>query len=211
MIVGFDARRVGAGDEAGELAVAADSPAAVEAVGAIGVVVAGERSAAVAVDEDRPDRRAIGQVAAVARHGEVVLRSDAEGLLGAHVEHADVVAALLARDPQPRFDRHHLAVRPEADPSGKEEQRLLGHSDLEQARVLEKERPLLGEEEIEPVEVDLQLVGLDLGEVGVVGGVQGEAGRQAVLEVDPELALGSRRGSLDALPAAVGESVGRDL
>ena len=44
---------------------------------------------------------------------------------------------------------------------------VLRLAELEDLRVLEEERPLLREEQREPREVDLLLVGLDLREVGV--------------------------------------------
>ena len=65
-------------------------------------------------------------------------------------------------------DRDRLTVRPDADAAAEEELDLLGDADREQAGVLEEEGPLLGKEEVEAVEVDLLLVDLDLGEVGVV-------------------------------------------
>ena len=69
-----------------------------------------------------------------------------------------------------------------------------------------------GEEQIEPVEVDLLLVDLDLGEVGVDGQIEGDAGRHAVLEVAADVAehrrlAGARAGMIDHFA----HDVGRDL
>ncbi len=50
-----------------------------------------------------------------------------------------------------------------------------GLPDGEEAGVLEEERPFLGKEQVEAVEIDLLLVDLDLREVGVDGGVEREA------------------------------------
>ncbi len=79
-----------------------------------------------------------------------------------------LLAPDLAREPRPPSIGNRLAVRAEADPPAEEELDLLRHPDREEAGVLEEEGALLGEEEVEAVEVDLQLVHLDLGEVGVV-------------------------------------------
>ena len=61
-------------------------------------------------------------------------------------------------------------------------------SHREDARVLQEERPLLGKEQIEAVEIDLLVVHFDLGEVGVVGQVECHARCHAVLEVGAEIA-----------------------
>ena len=88
----------------------------------------------------------------------------------------------------PPMDRNLLAVLAEADPPAEEDVDRPGLSDREQARVLQEERPLLGEEQREPVEVDLLVVHLDLREVGVEGGVEGQARADAVLQVGPDVA-----------------------
>ena len=59
--------------------------------------------------------------------------------------------------------------------------------ELEDAAPLEEELPLLREEQVEAGEVHLLLVHLDLGEVGVVGEVRGEAPGNAVLQIDADL------------------------
>ena len=55
---------------------------------------------------------------------------------------------------------------------------------LEDAAPLEKELALLGEEQAEAGQVDLLLVDLDLGKVGVVREVRGEVPRERVLRVN---------------------------
>src|SRR5690606_34286442 len=60
-------------------------------------------------------------------------------------------------------------------------------ADCEEARVLEEERPLLGEEKTEAGEIDLLIVHLDLREVGVDRQVQDEALRDADLRVCADL------------------------
>ena len=92
----------------------------------------------------------------------------------------------------------HLAALVEADAPAVEQHRrvagagvLPGRDDAaegERALVLEEELALLGKEQAEPRQVDLLLVGLDLGEVGVVGEVRGQALRHAVLHVDADVA-----------------------
>ncbi len=79
--------------------------------------------------------------------------------------------------------------RRQADPAGEEEVDLLRLAELEGRGVLEEERPLLGEEEVEAGEVHLLLVGLDLGEVGVNRHVQREVGPDSPLEVAADLGL----------------------
>src|SRR6185503_13104340 len=87
------------------------------------------------------------------------------------------------------FDRH-FAPALEADAAAVEQGRsiaaiVIGAAEVEDTLVLEKEVSLLGEEQAEPGQVDLLLVGLDLGEIGVVGEVGGEAAGDTVLDVDP--------------------------
>ena len=61
-------------------------------------------------------------------------------------------------------------------------------TDAEEPGVLEKERALFWQEQVEPVEVDLLVVDFDLREVGVVRRIKGEARRDAVLHVDTGVA-----------------------
>ncbi len=138
-------------------------------IGAVVVVVAGEIAGGDAIDEDGADRRAIRQVAADARDGEVGARHDVVVVGGLHVEQADVELAGLARDAAAADDRDRLAVVANADAAAEEQIDLTGIADREEAGVLEEERPLLGEEQREAIEVDLLIVDLDLGEVGVDG------------------------------------------
>ena len=58
----------------------------------------------------------------------------------------------------------------------------------EHTLVLQEEFPLLGEEEREPRQVDLLLIRLHLGEVGVHGEVGDEVVRDGVLHVEPDIA-----------------------
>ena len=63
--------------------------------------------------------------------------------------------------------RSAAPCRRQADPAREEQVDLLRVAELEGRRVLEEERPLLGEEQVEARQVDLLFVGLDLREVGV--------------------------------------------
>jgi len=60
-------------------------------------------------------------------------------------------------------------------------------AELEDALPFQEELPLLGEEDTEACQVDLLLVVLDLGEVGVAGEVRGQALRKADLEIAAEI------------------------
>ena len=100
---------------------------------------------------------------------------------------------------------------PDPDPAREEEVHLSRRAEREQARVLEEERPLLRVEEAEAVEVHLLLVDLDLREVGVDGGVEGEARRDAPLQVAADrgrrvAGLPERR-LLGGLPERVGQQL----
>src|SRR5205823_10515132 len=57
----------------------------------------------------------------------------------------------------------------------------------EDAGILEKEGPLLREEQRKPREIGALLIDLDLREVGVVREIEGETGRHAILDLAAEL------------------------
>ena len=102
-------------------------------------------------------------------------------------------------------------AEPDPDPAREEELHLARGAERELPRVLEEEGPLLRVEEAEAVEVDLLLVDLDLREVGVHRGVEGEARRDAPLQV---AARGGRRVAglperrlLGRLPERVGQQL----
>ena len=60
-------------------------------------------------------------------------------------------------------------------------------SDRKQPRILQKERPLLGKEEVEPIKVHLLVVHLHLRKISVVGAIQCEARGDAVLQIDTDI------------------------
>ncbi len=174
--------------EPGEQAVAPNAELAVDGHQAVVVVVRGELADALTVGDQAADKRAIGQLALHPRHREVVGRDAGRAhLLRLHVQEADLHAGQVARHARPGDDRHRLAVRPDADPAAEEQLHLAGLPHGEEAGVLEEERPLLRKEQVEAVEVDLLLVHLHLGEVGVVGRIERQARRDAVLEVRAEV------------------------
>ena len=98
------------------------------------------------------------------------------------------------------WDLRALVTDP--DPPGEEDLDLPGTSDGEETGVLQEERPLLRKEQVEPVEVDLLVIDLDLCEVRVVGQIKRQARGNAVLEVGAEVpcagcpSLGRRTHSL---------------
>ncbi len=77
----------------------------------------------------------------------------------------------------------------QADAAREEQIDLLRVAELERRRVLEEERPLLGEEQIEARQVDLLLVGLDLREVGVDGDVERQVRPDSPLHVEADVAV----------------------
>ena len=81
------------------------------------------------------------------------------------------------------------SVRADANRPAEKYFRLPADADREQPGVLEEERALLGKEQVEAIEIDLLRVHLDLREVGVVGRVERQAGREAVLHVHAEFAV----------------------
>ena len=81
------------------------------------------------------------------------------------------------------------AGRRQADAAAEEDVDLLRLAELEGRGVLEEERPLLREEQVEPRQVDLFLVDFHLREVGVDGDVEREVGTDSPLEVAADLEL----------------------
>ena len=141
------------------------------------------------VDDEGADLGARQDVAAVAPHEEV-LAGVAE-VARRDVHRGDVVPAGLAGQPRPPDDRYRDAAFRQADPSREEQVGAAPEAgpaaDVEHAGVLQEEVALLGEEEREARQVDLLLVHLDLGEVGVQREVQVEARRHAVFDVEAVL------------------------
>ena len=95
------------------------------------------------------------------------------------------------------------------DPPAEEELDLALVAHGEEAGVLEEERPLLGKEKIEAVEVDLLIVDLHLREVGVDRAVERQARRHVVLDVEARIAEEVGVGRGDAGFDRVAEDVGR--
>ena len=63
-------------------------------------------------------------------------------------------------------------------------------AESENALTFKKEIPALGEEEVEPRQVDLLEVVFDLREIGVVGQVERQALRKTILHVEADIAVG---------------------
>src|SRR5690606_8543483 len=99
------------------------------------------------------------------------------------VEQPDGYAPYLPREAGAREDLLIQTNSPREEGLGR-----LRSAVLEEARALQEELAFLGKEQVEPGEVELHVVGLDLSEVGIDGQVEREARREAVLEVDAEVA-----------------------
>ena len=181
------------------------------AVGAPGLAgpVAGQRDRA--VGEEGADGAAAQDVALDPRDREIGrLDPGVERFVGVDVQRPDVEGAHLAGDPPAADDGHHgplaeadaarieqrgrvalFAGRPAADLP----QRAVAGAgaaaagEVEDAPAFEEELALLGEEQVEPRQVHLLLVHLDLGEVGVPGQVGGQVAGDAVLDVQPAVAV----------------------
>ena len=151
----------------------------------------------------RADAAATQDVALDAHHREVGGDRVGPGLIaGPDVQGADAERTQPAGQPSARLHRHlgrDGAVLFEADAAAVEQD---GHVDAgvpvqvvrrsaerEDALVLQKELAFLGIEQAEAREVDLLLVDLHLGEVGVDGGVRNQVLRQRVLHVEPGLGV----------------------
>ena len=102
---------------------------------------------------------------------------------------ADVPAAQLAAQAAAAADVDRQRRRRQADAAREEQIDLLRVAELERRGVLEEERPLLREEQIEARQVDLLFVGFDLREVGVVGGVERQVRTDSPLQVDADVAV----------------------
>ena len=94
----------------------------------------------------------------------------------------------LAGQTRAAANRQQRAVVADADAAAEEQIDLTRAPDREQPAVLEEERPLLREQQVEARQVDLLFVDFDLREVGVVGEVERRARRDADLGVDAPVA-----------------------
>ncbi len=191
VLIARNVGRLGPCDEAVDEAVLPEAQPPVSGVAPVVVAIAGKIAGSLAVHEHGANRRPIGQFLLHARDAEVVRRDAALEILGRlHVDEAD--AGIAVHPPCQAAagdDGNRNVVAADADGTAEEHFRFAGHPDRKETRVLEEERPFLGKKQIEAIEVDLLLVDFDLSKVGVVGGVERQARRQAVLQVDAELAV----------------------
>ena len=135
-----------------------------------------------------------------------------DGVSGLHVEEADVIAAQLPAQASAGQDVDRLTKLRNTDTAREEQVNRLRLAELKGLRVLEEERPLLGEEDREPGQVDLLLVGLDLREVGVDRRVERQVGAHAPLDVQPDITrevdlIGEHRPVVVARPGHVGREL----
>ena len=219
-------RRAGRREVREQLRVRRHLQRRVHAVGPVVVVPAGGAARAFAVDEDRAEVRS-AHLAQHADDAEIVGGRQetpgplVEGRIGLHVQHPDVVAAGFAGQARAAedVDRHaRRAGRREADPPREKQVHLLRRTELEDRRVLEKERPLLREEQIEAREVHLFLIRFHLREVRIHREIGGEVRPHAPLHVEADVAVAKRVHLADHLirhdgviPVDRPERVGRDL
>ena len=197
----FTGGRIRAREEGEQAAVGRRLPRRIDGVRAVEVVGRRETPHALPVHEDAAEIRA-ADFALQPHDREVVggrerpAAPGIERLVGLQVQQSDVGAAELSAQPRAPDDVDRLTARIEADAAREEQVDRLRLADLEQLRVLEKERPLLGEEQREAGQVDLLLVGFDLGEVGVDRGIERQVGPHPPLRVEPDAA-----GAIDAARA----------
>ena len=168
-----------------------DSYLAVDGVGPVVVAVRRQRAGALAVDDQHAGPAPVAVLAAEPRDGEVVA-VEVPQLVGLHVQEADVEPAGPTGQAGAAEDGHgHAAAQ--ADPAAEEEFGAAPErgpaADAEETGVIQEEGSLLGEEQAETVQVDLLIVGLHLGEVGVDRHVEREARGDAVLEVHADFAV----------------------
>ena len=133
---------------------------------------------AYAADEDAAEGRS-ADLLLRAQHAEVVSTAPTSVPLGRrrsiglHVEEPDVpAAATLPLSRAATQDVDGRTGRRQADAAREEQIDRLRLAELERGGVLEEERTLFREEQVEPRQVDLLLVGLDLREVGVDRGIE---------------------------------------
>ena len=125
---------------------------------------------------DDADTASSKEVTFEASHHEVGAQGAADRLVvSLDVDQPEAEAADPARQTAPGDDRH-LPPLVQANPPAVEQHRGVAPpprraAEAERALVLEKELALLGEEQAETREVNLLLVRLDLGEVGIDGDV----------------------------------------
>ena len=123
-------------------------------------------------------------------------RAERGHVAGAHLQHADLIAAAAAEQPAAGDDRHDAAVL-EADPPAEENHRDLGivagaaalRSEAEELLPFQEELALLGKLQREPRQVELLLVVFDLREVRVLGEVGDVALRDRPLDVHADVAV----------------------
>ena len=156
-----------------------------------------------AVRPHHPDGAAVQDVALQPEYREVRLRgAGGRALPAAHGDRAHVVVSEPPRDPGAPQNGDRAAVF-DANAAAEEEHRRAARwaeaargprrrtaartAEVEDPLPLQEELALFREEEAEPGEVDLLRVGLDLGEVGVVGEVGGEPAGDPYLGVHPEV------------------------
>ncbi len=208
----------GAGKKGEEPGVVAELNRRVRAEGPVVVAFAGPLAGGLPVHEDAPEVRS-PDLALQPRHAVVVRRQHKpaglriERRLRLHVHEPDVVGAHLSGEPGAAQDPDRLAGN-ESDPPAEEEVHLLRRSELEGRGVLQEEGPLFREEERKPGEVDLLVVRLDLGEVGVRGHVHGEIRRHTPFHIQSDVEpLGRPRLVADGevVPRGVAEREGGDL
>src|SRR5205823_2253519 len=106
-------------------------------------------------------------------------------------------------------DLHRSPKRVDANAPAEEEIRRLRRTGRKGARVLEKERPLLREEEWKAREVGALLVDLHLREVGIVGQIERQGASDAVFHVAADLLSGARAGARGKIALAAAEHVRR--
>src|SRR5439155_11426907 len=135
------------------------------------VVIAGDSG--VAAGHQSSDVRVSQEVPLDPSDEEIVRRRQAE-VVRLHCDEAHVVAIDLSGHPGSTDDRNRCSRRAQTNTAAEERHQISAWPESEGARILQKEVPLLGEEQIESRQIHLLLIRFDLRKISPVCTIEGE-------------------------------------